>query len=931
MATTTTPPTLQVGTASLAVPSAPLDAQSAGGNAQNDQQPSLSPRGSRPVHPRTPMPTVGQQGERRSHGKRSPLRERSRDRSLSPRSRHYRPGDGASYKSSYGPDSRDARRTAATNRYDDRLRGGPSSMGRYDAKQSDRGCHRSPRGQAQERRGRSRDRSLSPASRHYRPGHHATLSLTRRGSSSVARPAVGQRSQEGGRTPVRSNQSSSPLGPSILDIEIDPRVLDRDSPLSPIPPKPPSAQSCSDHGVVMNFVPLPRTLHDSLWDGPSAKRKRHNSSRSRSRSPKRARWEDSLTLEQQEWVDQMRLQYTAVMLENAANDARIEVLEQHVSALQNDLARARWMLAEKDGTTGGKHQVDFEADEVERLKNPPARPERTKDYIDGMDDSASDVDSEAEKRAAKKARREKQKKIIARDKAASRVAPSIQYPTAPFMDHAVERWCSDGYYGDDTHAAVGDNGDELACGLQLPTPKATRRPSPAPTTVTPSARLHKSAAMPLHSAIERPSQTVRADSVQRGCKAAPPPRLQQQQQAGKKRTPGKPALSMSDVVVVGTVLDAPAGYNEVLQHNDAYAEAAAAAAIADEELAQGSAGFIAMSIDDVLDALPAARRKAALREDCWQMTNGGYAPLPLGKFGQPFCKGWLWGEIHPRRVFKDSYTGEKIARDGDDFRQLAYEAVQLPFSCRSVTQRVVVGWAHNDGILPVPGWRAEPDIMFQCRSNPDKVAFAVRRQNTVDKWKPTVYTEWDVIDLDCNLLLRLARPESLTQKDRKKKGENKDESKNKASDWMEWVWAALVYGAKSRLDYVNVEEYPTGPCAYEGNGNVHEVFLHLRRCGFALERMTHESGVVTKSELGAYVARYRNIIDQQKNLLKQLDEMYGPKRALATEREYLSANTKLEGLQPGRPIVRTMTPLNKSYMYFFGKDGVLRFTEKKKE
>ena len=40
--------------------------------------------------------------------------------------------------------------------------------------------------------------------------------------------------------------------------------------------------------------------------------------------------------------------------------------------------------------------------------------------------------------------------------------------------------------------------------------------------------------------------------------------------------------------------------------------------------------------------------------------------------------------------------------------------------------------------------------------------------------------------------------------------------------------------------------------------------------------------------------------------------------------EYVHSKIKLEGVEPGRPIVRTSTALDPTYKYVFGAEGVLR-------
>ncbi|EJD42393.1 hypothetical protein AURDEDRAFT_126436 [Auricularia subglabra TFB-10046 SS5] len=129
-------------------------------------------------------------------------------------------------------------------------------------------------------------------------------------------------------------------------------VPTRDSPLSPAPIQTPATPSHATNGPTMQFVALPRTLQDNLWDGPARKRKRASSgSRSRSRSPKRGRWEDSLDSETLDWVEELRMQTTSVLMDSAAKTTKIGVLEEKIAYLQRTLAETRWTLAEKTGQT----------------------------------------------------------------------------------------------------------------------------------------------------------------------------------------------------------------------------------------------------------------------------------------------------------------------------------------------------------------------------------------------------------------------------------------------------------------------------------------------------------------------------------------------------------------------------------------------------
>ncbi|EJD38762.1 hypothetical protein AURDEDRAFT_172253 [Auricularia subglabra TFB-10046 SS5] len=650
-----------------------------------------------------------------------------------------------------------------------------------------------------------------------------------------------------------------------------------------------------DVGAVTRFVTPPRTLQDNLWNGPARKRKR-GSSRSRSRSPKRGRWEDSLDFETHDWVEEMRLQATNLFMDNGAKEGKIRMLEDKVAYLYRLLAETRWELAENTGQTGGKNRFDFVEDEIDMMKNPPALAER---IDDGLEDIYSEVDSEVEKRQTKAHRKAKQKEINAKDREAAANAPPIPYPTAPTFDSPVDSW--PGLDDADNSRVYGSHHTAQATGAASPRGLQHNRTSSARASSTLCTNANVSGASrpaPDDAAQNRPCHGVRADGGQRGYKKTT---QEAEPKPAKKRKQNKAAQSLRDVHIEGMFVPSMSGVEGMSSSDDeiGYAVYAVNAAEEDERAVQRP-GFIALSLDEVLEKLPKPRERSLLRlrEDLWQLTEGGCVPLPLGKFGQPFIKGWRWGEIQPRRVFKDSYTGEKLARDGGDFRRLAHEAVRLPFSCRSVTQRVVVAWAHRDGILPLPGWRSEPDVLHECRSNPDHVNYTVRQQNTVSDFPPRIMTQWDLIDPDLNLQLRLAKPENPSRK------------QCKDSPWWGWVWDAVHYGAQHMNDFADVGEYEKGPRAYTGNGDAAELFLHLHRCSLALERMVSKTGNLEDSDLGAFLVRHRRITHQQHELWLELEkESIAVKVDLRTERAYLSAHTTVDPVPPNRPIVRTFTAM----------------------
>ncbi|EJD42798.1 hypothetical protein AURDEDRAFT_126175 [Auricularia subglabra TFB-10046 SS5] len=323
----------------------------------------------------------------------------------------------------------------------------------------------------------------------------------------------------------------------------DPRVNvpNRDSPLSPPPIRTPSTPSNDGQGLGTQFVTLPRTLQENLWDGPARKRKRE-SSRSRSHSAKRGRWEDSLDSETYDWVEEMRLQVTNLLMDNSAKTNKIETLEEKVAYLQRALAETRWELAEKTGQTGGKNRYDFVEDEIDLMKNPPPAPERVDD---GLEDVYSEVDSDTERRQAKARRKKKQKEINAKDRAAAANAPPIAYPTAPTFDSPVDSW-----------AVLDDNDDGFAAAQSTraasPRGHGVHRLSPTPSSSNSRANLRSvRGRRPYESSDKRPDVGLHADGGQRGHKSTQ--QQEQQKKPAKKRKPTKAAQSLREVHVEGTI------------------------------------------------------------------------------------------------------------------------------------------------------------------------------------------------------------------------------------------------------------------------------------------------------------------------------------------------------------------------------------------
>ncbi|EJD49709.1 hypothetical protein AURDEDRAFT_161266 [Auricularia subglabra TFB-10046 SS5] len=585
----------------------------------------------------------------------------------------------------------------------------------------------------------------------------------------------------------------------------------------------------------------------------------HHTIRRRFQHPKRRCLEDEYHSEEAAWLEDVQRQAIAVLQVAGEHQITEERLQRDIDALRRDLAEARWEATVRRGAetdTGLERRREFIEAEIEKLR------------------------------------------CVPQDLASPRGA-------------ILETTCKEPFDGTVLFTRT-SQGERVRTTQHAPPPRPQTPPASSDRVTSPHRRPQTLPLLPRR--LEQPALKQRDGASQRGSGRAPVP--SKPATARKIIVQPVPATDMSELQIEGTVVDArdrPKG--AVLQDGTESAEEALAAAAADAA-ATAEPEFIALSLDEVLAKVPEARRDAAMHEAVWTLTSGFHTPMPLGRYGHPFRKGWLWGEIDPRRVFKACQSAEKGVQESAEYRRLAQEAVTLPFALRSMTQRIVVGWAHHEGVLPMEGWREEPDILFECRSNPDKVSFAVRRRNTVNRSKRLLYTEWDVVDLDCNLLLRLAKPENAPRKDRRN-----------APRWVTTVSEALGYGAQHRGDFVDVEEYGNGPQVYTGDSSPASVFLHLRRCGFALSRMTSESGRVEDSELGAYLARIDRLDAQRSTLVAKLRGS-GPKLGKKAEWPYLSAHMTLEPIPPDRPIARTSTSLLRDHRYYFGKDGVLRFTEK---
>ncbi|EJD37862.1 hypothetical protein AURDEDRAFT_173004 [Auricularia subglabra TFB-10046 SS5] len=533
----------------------------------------------------------------------------------------------------------------------------------------------------------------------------------------------------------------------------------------------------------LQFVSPPSDLMSALLDGPSRKRKRDESGGSAGEPPtKRHHWENDFDEDTRSWLDQLRHLATDTLADSGKVQLEKEALDREVDFLREAVAEERWNVRVLRGLeveeSGARWK--FLDEEVRRLRHPPPRDDSKRYNMYGETDLSDASDSD---------------------------------------DMFVRSEPGDGE-DDDGHGAYNKRAKEH------------------------QERTH---AQPSHSrAISPPRWLASPPHV------PPPPaaRSSQQQASGPRDGNGQSsrastaavprrdqriehAASMDDVEVEGVAIYASSGIDGP-DLNDIDVEHALAAAEEDQRAVDvdAASGLVERSLDAILASLPTADTNAALREALWNFTQGHRTPMPLGRFGHPYRPGWRWGDIDPRRLFKDSISGSKLAKDSNEFKALAREAVTLPFAARSVTQRVVVGWAHRDGVLPVDGWQREPDIMHEARSNPGKISSAVRRRNTVNPEKRIMYTEWDLVDLDCLLLMRMSRPPNVARQLR--------QTVKVGTDWHHQVWKALQYGWGKRrnpprwhtsdeeddvlADFPPVHEYENGPRPYNGDGTDEDVF-----------------------------------------------------------------------------------------------------------
>ncbi|EJD34964.1 hypothetical protein AURDEDRAFT_175959 [Auricularia subglabra TFB-10046 SS5] len=326
-------------------------------------------------------------------------------------------------------------------------------------------------------------------------------------------------------------------------------------------------------------------------------------------------------------------------------------------------------------------------------------------------------------------------------------------------------------------------------------------------------------------------------------------------------------------------------------------------------------GLRVASLDEMLGHLPTADSSRPSAYILYQASSGFRVPLPVGRYGNPFLKGWLWGEIDSRRLFGATERQGRILNNSKHFKQLAAEAVQLPFAFRSMAQRLVVSWALRNQTLPLPGWAKEVDILFECKHNPNQIPFSVRRQHSISATTSTIYTEWDVLDLDCYLVYRAARPKVQTS--RARGGDDR-------LDWPAVVRAAITFGTRCSSDCLARErqpEYSDGPQAYSGSGHPAHVFEHLRRCGLHEERLTSAEG-----DFRLFMDRYAAVDAERRALQAQFRATYG-KTGQDKEQAWIDAHRACPAIPEGRPVLRIANDFEWNSSLALGPDGLVRGVE----
>ncbi|EJD36302.1 hypothetical protein AURDEDRAFT_174618 [Auricularia subglabra TFB-10046 SS5] len=324
-------------------------------------------------------------------------------------------------------------------------------------------------------------------------------------------------------------------------------------------------------------------------------------------------------------------------------------------------------------------------------------------------------------------------------------------------------------------------------------------------------------------------------------------------------------------------------------------------------------GLRVASLDDLLRCFPSADLARPSAYILYQATNGFRLPLPVGRFGNPFVQGWLWGEIDSRRLFGQTEQQGRIINGSAEFKKLAAEAIQLPFAFRSMAQRLVVSWALRNQTLPLPGWTREVDILFECKHNPNRIPFCVRRQPSTCRSLAILYTEWDVLDLDCYLIYRAARPKIQSSRSR---------GGGDHLDWPAAVRAAIAFGIGGHAQQPGVvKEYSDGPQPYSGSWEPGDVFEHLQCCGLHADRL-----ILPQGDFRLFMERYAMVDEERKSLQAQFRARFG-NPGQDKEQAWIDAHRSCPPIPNGRPVLRIANDYGSRTLFALGPDGLVRGAE----
>ncbi|KZV97158.1 hypothetical protein EXIGLDRAFT_764611 [Exidia glandulosa HHB12029] len=219
----------------------------------------------------------------------------------------------------------------------------------------------------------------------------------------------------------------------------------------------------------------------------------------------------------------------------------------------------------------------------------------------------------------------------------------------------------------------------------------------------------------------------------------------------------------------------------------------------------------------------------------------GGLPMPVGKEGHPFFKGWAWEDFKSSRLTHEPSNGGWLVGPNDpQFAELAYEASFLDFSFRSNGQRFSVAVALQHPGLKECLWPTvpEPNVHVTCDNNPTFLPAGVRRQyRMVNPPNPTeVYSEFCLSDLSIYIKLHCAGPASATQISKRRWQEMLDYFA------LEWYPTRGQGVSEPWID----EYFPRGPEPFPEELLVEDfaqddimvkLWRHLLRCGLSTEHL----------------------------------------------------------------------------------------------